>query len=185
MIAEARKRAEGFNLPVESSVGDVHHLHFADNTFDGCRAERVFIHVENPRQALIEMTRVTRSGGRIVVLEPDFETLIIDAEDRALTRKLLNFNCDRKPRNGWIGRQLPRLFHEAQLIDIHINTAVYTLTDYAVAMQLIRLPETVELAQTVGVVSASEAALWLGALEKADQEGYFFCCFDVLFRQWA
>ena len=70
MIAEARKRAEGLNLPVEYSVGDAHHLDFADNTFDGCRAERVFQHVENPGQVLLEMVRVACPGGRIVVLDP-------------------------------------------------------------------------------------------------------------------
>jgi ubiquinone/menaquinone biosynthesis C-methylase UbiE len=48
MIVEARKRAEGLNLPVEYQAGDAHHLDFADNTFGGCRAERVFMHVENP-----------------------------------------------------------------------------------------------------------------------------------------
>lgn len=91
MVSEARKRAEGLNLPVEYYVGDAQQLDFPANTFDGCRAERVLQHVAHPRQALAEMVRVARPGGRIVVLDPDFETLIIDAEDRALTRKLLNF----------------------------------------------------------------------------------------------
>jgi ubiquinone/menaquinone biosynthesis C-methylase UbiE len=37
------------------------------------------MHVENPRQTLAEMIRVMHPGGRIVALDPDFETLgVID-----------------------------------------------------------------------------------------------------------
>jgi ubiquinone/menaquinone biosynthesis C-methylase UbiE len=62
MIAEARKRAEGFGGRVEFRLGDAHNLDFADNIFDGCRADRVFQHLEEPKQALSEMIR--GSGGR-------------------------------------------------------------------------------------------------------------------------
>lgn len=79
------------------------------------------MHVENPRQTLAEMIRVARPGGRTVVLDPDFETLVIDAADRSLTRSILNFVCDSIARNGWIGRQRPALFRAVQLTDIAIS----------------------------------------------------------------
>ena len=75
MIAEAKKRAEGFGGHVEFRLGDAHNLDFADNTFDGCRADRVFQHLEEPKQALSEMIRVARPGARIVINDPDWETL--------------------------------------------------------------------------------------------------------------
>lgn len=181
MIAEARKRAEGLNLPVEYSVGDAHHLDFADNTFDGCRAERVFQHVENPGQVLLEMVRVACPGGRIVVLDPDFDTLVIDAKDRALTRRILNFRCDHIVRNGWIGRQLPALFREAQLTEITISADTWLPTDYAIAAQLLRLREHTERAREAGAVSATEAASWLGELEEAGKTGRFFAAMTFFF----
>src|SRR5262245_20458895 len=49
MIAEAKKRSAGSGLPVEWRLGQAERLDFADNTFDSCRAERIFGHVENPR----------------------------------------------------------------------------------------------------------------------------------------
>jgi ubiquinone/menaquinone biosynthesis C-methylase UbiE len=109
MVAEAHKRSEGEDLPVEYYVSDAQRLPFAAQTFDGCRAERLFQHVEFPRQVLAEMVRVTRPGGRIVVLDPDFGTLALSSQDRAATRELLHFACDSRIRNGWIGRQLPAL----------------------------------------------------------------------------
>jgi ubiquinone/menaquinone biosynthesis C-methylase UbiE len=181
MIAEARKRTEGLNLPVEYQVGDAQHLDFAENTFDGCRAERVFMHVENPRQTLAEMIRVTRPGGRIVVLDPDFETLVIDAADRSLTRRILNFVCDSVARNGWIGRQRPALFREAQLTDIAISADTWIQTDYPVFLQFLRFREYTDRAQAAGVMSAAEAASWLGELEKIDQEGRFFAAMTFFF----
>ncbi|MBI3302148.1 MAG: methyltransferase domain-containing protein [Deltaproteobacteria bacterium] len=178
LIAEACKRAAGLHLPVEYYVGDVQRLDFADHTFDGCRAERVFIHLDNPRQALAEMTRVARSGTRIVVLDPDLETQVIAAEDRTVTRKILNFFCDRF-RNGWMGRYLAGLFQGAQLADIAVFADTALLTDYAEAEQMLRLQDMAERAQEAGVVSVAEAATWLGQLETASQAGRFFLAFTV------
>lgn len=173
MIAEARKRAEGLNLPVEYRVGDAHNLDFADNTFGGCRADRVFQHLEDPWQALAEMIRVVRPGARIVVVDPDYETLVVDVPDRALTRKILNFYCD-SIRNGWIGRRLPGLFKKSGLTDIAVITDTLVLTDYALANQIFEFESTVERAQEAGVVSAAAAANWLDRLEEASQAGRFF-----------
>ena len=63
MIEEARKRTDGVSLPVDFRVGDAQQLTFADQTFDGCRADRVFMYLDDPRRALTEMIRVARSGG--------------------------------------------------------------------------------------------------------------------------
>lgn len=173
MVTEARKRVEGLNLPVEYYLGDAQHLEFADNTFDGCRAERIFVHLSNPRQALAELIRVARPGAQIVVCDPDFETLIIDAGDQVLTRKFLNFCCH-TVRNGWMGRQLPRLFTEAKLHELTIAADTLMLKDYGVANQLLRLWETAKLAQEAGVASATEITAWMSQLEQAHKAGYFF-----------
>jgi hypothetical protein len=168
MIVEARKRAAGLQLPVEYSVGDAHHLAFADNTFDGCWAARVLTHVDNPRQVLAEMVRVARPGARIVVSDPDMETFILEAPDRVLTPKLLNFFCD-SFRNGWMGRQLPALFQEVRLADIAVFPQTLQPT-----YDLLGLRNTVARAQEEGIVSAAEASAWLAQLEKANQAGRFF-----------
>lgn len=178
MISEARRRTEGLNLPVEYRVGDAHSLDFADNTFDGCRAERIFVHLDNPRQALREMIRVVRRGAPVVVLDPDFGTLAVNSEDRAVTRTILNFLCD-SLRNGWMGRCLPALFQEAALTDVAVFADTAILTDYALANEIWRLRETAERAQEAGVISAAQAASWLGELERASQAGRFFGAITV------
>jgi ubiquinone/menaquinone biosynthesis C-methylase UbiE len=103
MVTETRKRLSAKGLPVEVHVGDAHSLQFPDSTFDGCRSDKVFIHLSDRAVALAEMTRVVRSGGRVVVSDPDADTLVLDASDKVLTRKVVYHFCDAVP-NGWSGR---------------------------------------------------------------------------------
>ncbi len=65
-IDVARKRASEFGMPIEYVVGDIQAIPFPDNTFDGSRVERVLQYVNDPREAIAEMMRVTKPGGRIV-----------------------------------------------------------------------------------------------------------------------
>jgi ubiquinone/menaquinone biosynthesis C-methylase UbiE len=174
MIAEARKRAKGTDLPVEFWVGDAHSLDFADNTFDGCRAERVFQHLEEPVRALAEIVRVARPGARIVVGEPDWETLIVDAPDKALTRKVLNHNCD-SVRNGWCGRQLLRFFKEAGLTDIFVVPRTMVLTDFGLADRFFEFRSAAKELEKAGGLTTGQVSEWLNWLEEANQAGHFFC----------
>lgn len=180
MIAEAHKRATGQNLPVEYAVGDIHALDFADNTFDGCRAERILGHVANPRQAVAELCRVAKSGARIVALDPELETLVLDVVDRATTRKLLHFYCD-SARNAWIARQFRRLFHEAHLTDIAVFADTVMFTSYAEADQIFKLKDTAKQAQAAGVVSEAEGTAWLEELAQAEKAGQFFAAMTFFF----
>ena len=83
-------------------------LRFATGSFDGCRAERVLMHVPDPIRALSEMLRVTKPGGRVSVFDFDWDTFVIDSPHSDTTRRVVSSFSD-SIRNGWIGRQL-RLF---------------------------------------------------------------------------
>jgi ubiquinone/menaquinone biosynthesis C-methylase UbiE len=173
MIAEARGRSAGVDLPVEFLIGSIYQLDFADDAFDGCRADRVFQHLDRPQDALAEMIRVTRSGGRIVVFDVDWETLTIDMPDRIVTRKILNWDCDMHG-SGWVGRSLLRLFRAAGLQDIVVEPTTAILTDFAAAELLLGFRENADVAQAAGVITADEGQAWLNSLEQAKQEGWFF-----------
>jgi ubiquinone/menaquinone biosynthesis C-methylase UbiE len=173
MVAEARKRVAGLNLPVELRVGDARHLEFAANTFDGCRAERVFVHLSRPEQVLGEMVRVARPGARLVVFDVDWETLVVDAPDRTITRKVLNFLCDSSG-SRWIGRQLRRLFLEAGLTEIGVLAETLVFTDYTEANRIFQLQETAAQAGAAWVVSSMQAKQWVTDLKQAQLARSFF-----------
>jgi ubiquinone/menaquinone biosynthesis C-methylase UbiE len=174
MLREARARSEGLGLPIEYQLGDANQLPFADNTFDGCRAERILLHLEHPEQALREMCRVTCSSGAILVTEVDLETRIVDSPDRDLTRRILNYQCDTRFKQGWVGRRLLRLFKQASLMDIAIFPYTLMETNFARGTAGFDFPGAAAYAQAGGVVSAEEATTWLEQLQAADRAGCFF-----------
>lgn len=172
MIVEARERSRSSGLPVTFQQGDAHHLEFVADTFDGCRARRVLQHLPDPQQAVAEMTRVTRPDGRVVVFEPDWETLVLDAADRAVTRAVVRQRCD-SIRNGWIGRQLPRLFKRAGLAEVAVEPMALVETDHARGMAVFELDTYAQRAQDAGLVTAEAVAVWLAQLVQAREEGVF------------
>lgn len=173
MIGEARKRAEGKNLPVEFHLGDAEQLEFANGTFDGCRAERVFVHLTDPARALAELIRVARPNAWIVVYDADWETLAVDVPNRATTRKVVHFLCDSSG-SRWIGRQLHGFFLKAGLNDIGMFAETLMFTDYSQADAVFKLRETTLRAQVMGAITPTEASDWLDALEQAQKAGRFF-----------
>jgi ubiquinone/menaquinone biosynthesis C-methylase UbiE len=173
LIAEAHKRAQADGSAVDLHVGDAHALPFEDARFDVVRTERVLQHVHDPARVLREMTRVARPGGRIAAAEPDWETLVVDASDRALVRRILDARTDRV-RNGWIGRQLAALFRDAQLADIGVSAQTLILTDLALADALFELRGAAREAAAAGIVSDEEARRFVDELERAAAAGRFF-----------
>jgi SAM-dependent methyltransferase len=67
--AEATARGQD---NVDVVVADVHHLHFADDTFDVVHAHQVLQHVADPVAALREMRRVCRPGGVVAARDSDY-----------------------------------------------------------------------------------------------------------------
>jgi len=105
MIDEAKKRSTGLKLSVEFQTGLAADLPFDDDMFNATRCEQVFQHLADPDKALKEMVQVTRLGGRVGVLDPEWETVVIDSPDKHLTRRIFAAHRD-ATRNPWSGRQL-------------------------------------------------------------------------------
>lgn len=171
MIAEAKKRSEGLDLPIEFHLAEALALPFDSGTFDGCRIDRSLMHTPDARGTLAEMIRVTRPAGRVAIYEVDFETLIIDADDRSLARRIAHTWCDNF-RNGWLGRRVPRLVRELGLQDISVVPYTLLLTP-SLAIPLLG-PATTERAIALGNITAAEGQAWLSHLDELQREGRFF-----------
>jgi SAM-dependent methyltransferase len=178
MIAAARQRTQSSRSIVEFQLGDGHCLPFDDGLFDGCRCDRTLQHVEDPRQVMRELTRVARRSARVVVSEPDWETLLVDSPDRHVTRYILNARCDRV-RHGWIGRLLPSLFDQVGLTRLAVRSFTLCVSDLALAVRLFDLEVSAERACADGIVSDVHADNWLAGLRAADEAGRFFCAATI------
>ena len=176
MIAEAQRRGTGGGpaAPVEFHLGDVYALPFPDDSFDATRADRVFQHLTDPLAALAEMRRVTRPGGVVSVLDPDWDSLVVDVPDRAIFRKIRGHINDTTI-GRYSGSRLYGLFHRAGLRDVRVATTVLAaLTDYSVANQLADLNAMGDAAHAARAITAEEHAEWQDALRELRETGPFF-----------
>ena len=69
MLSRAREKAQKQDLKVHLFQMDVQNLEFEDNTFDTVVSSFVFCSVPDPARALMEVERVCRPGGKVVLLE--------------------------------------------------------------------------------------------------------------------
>lgn len=175
MIEESRKRASSSCLPVEFVQGDAYKLQFPDRSFDGARADRVFVHLQDPERALYEMVRVLKPGGRVVVSDVDMGTCFIDSVHHETTRKVLNSFTDSLG-SGWVGRSLPRIFRQGGLLDVECVPRVLRAS-LAFLHKLIdgHLADA-GLARSIAM---SELALWWEDLMRAEAEGHLHWGFSV------
>lgn len=171
VVAEAARRSEGRNLPVEFRVGDVLGLDLPDASFDRCRAERLLMHVDGEPAAMVgELTRVLRPGGRLVAFELDWDTLAIDGAEQGLTRRIVRSYSDGVA-NGCVGRTLPRLLRDAGLVDVTtIPHAVEIPFDFFGWV----LSGHLDAAIAAGSFTPGELIGWWDALDDAHARGRFF-----------
>jgi ubiquinone/menaquinone biosynthesis C-methylase UbiE len=178
MIRAAQARLEGTAQPVAFRVGDITALDFPSAAFDRTRAARVLEHLPDPRAALRELVRVTCPGGLVVLQEPDYDTFVIEATDRDMSRAFTRFFSDRVIRNGQIGRALPDLLREAGLTDIAVDL-VPVRSNYDALREMIT--SIAERAIVEGALEAAAARMWLADIHARGAAGTYLGAF-LLFR---
>lgn len=169
MVDEARRRAAGHD-GVAFVVGDARRLDLSAGSVDGCRAERVLLHMDRPAEVVAEVARVLRPGGRAVVAEPDWGTLVIDAPDPDAGRAVAAAGATRF-RSPFAGRTLRRLLLEAGLTDVEVAARALVIVDPDVAEGLLGLDDSARRAVEDGALSAERAAAWSEGVRAAGADG--------------
>jgi ubiquinone/menaquinone biosynthesis C-methylase UbiE len=172
MIAIAEVKAKGTGLPVSFRTGDVYRLPFPDASFDAVRIERTLQVLECPGQILDELIRVLRPGGRLLSIEPDWETFICDPGSRDTARTFFRFCADQFP-DGSTGRKLYRYFRERNLADVVVHPEPLVLHDFSLTAKMMNMVQFLGAAQEKGVLAREEVAAWVGDLEEAYAKGQF------------
>jgi len=172
MIEEAISRHSAAN--VEFHCASAESLPFDDFTFECCRADRTLQHLIEPDRAVREMYRVLKCGGRIVVAEPDYETLLIDAGDPGTTRRILSFYCDSLA-NGRMGRRLPSCLFEAGFRGVQVSAHSFVFQDSEVAERALGIKGAAARALKAIVITPEEAGGWLDDIANSATQGTMFC----------
>ncbi|MEO3972941.1 methyltransferase domain-containing protein [Streptomyces sp. CAU 1734] len=167
MVTRARERTAGLGT-VEVLHGDAGMLPLGDATADRARTDRVLQHVEDPGTVLAEARRVLRPGGRLVMGEPDWDSLAIDHPDLEISRAYTRHITDRIVRNGVVGRQLARLAADAGFLVPDVVPVTSLFRDVRAADEILGLHRGTERAVAAGYLTEGAARSWLDHLENGD-----------------
>jgi arsenite methyltransferase len=110
MLAMAGRRG----APVEYVAGDALALPFPDETFDAAVATQVYEYIADMPAALAEARRVLRPGGRLLILDTDWDSIVWHSNDRDRMLRVLEKWNDHLA-DPYLPRRLPGLLRDAGL----------------------------------------------------------------------
>ena len=175
MLALARSRCE--SLPQANlQQGSATQLPFDDASFDALSCTQVLLYVDDLQAALDEFYRVLKPGGRIAIIETDWDGAIIHSHDRNLTRRVLDAWGLAVKNPHLPGRLRPLLeatgFVSRRVEAIPLLNAGHS--DHSFSVNLLEnMARTARRQQTV---TREESETWLADIEALRKnDAYFFC----------
>ena len=178
MVAVAAERGAGVS-GFEAKIGDATAIPEPDSSFDAYRSERTYQWLLNPETAIDEAWRVLRPGGRIAVIDSDWDTAVFDHPDLDLTRRLFGSRGPSLPPNGAVGRTLYRLTADRGFESVTVDAQTLIVArwdpDSEEPIPGVTQPRLFALAH-IGPegLTESEAERWVTSLESQARRGHFF-----------
>lgn len=171
MITVARRRWP--DLEFRTAAAEA--LPFADGELAGYRADKVYHVLADPSLALEEAKRVLSPGARIVLLGQDWDTIVIDSDQPALTRTLVHARADTiaSPR---VARHYRNLLLDNGFADVTVEVHTAVFTDSTALPILTGLARTVSSA---GRVSHEDAERWITEQAQRAEAGRLFAAMPL------
>jgi SAM-dependent methyltransferase len=139
MLAIARRREPPpGSAPIEFHRGDAYKLPFDEGTFDAAVSTQVYEYVEDMPAALAEARRVLRPGGRILILDTDWDSVVWHSRDEERMRRILAA-WDEHLADPHLPRKLTGLLERAgfsvtELAAIPLLNAGYDMNTYSAGL---------------------------------------------------
>jgi len=183
-VARARIAREGLGDRVEVRRGDAARLDFPDASFDFATVVQVYLYVSDVEGALGEAARVLRPGGRLAVVDTDWDSCVWLTADRDRHRRVMegrvaHFAQAHLPPHlpGLLARVGLRLHHAEAIPVLELRGGPDSFSDGLIA-------PTADLAARHGL-PREEADAWrddlLARARAAEGGEYFFSLTRYLF----
>ncbi len=176
MLQEARRRVaaggvtEAANLHFQSM--DVQALPFPDQSFDRVLASQLLVHVPDPRGALQEMCRVTKSNGRVAIADMDWDSLLIGCGNKELGRRFTQLFAD-GVRNGLVVREYAGWLRAKGFSNVQIVPQPMVFESWTFVRDWIVAPALPAFVAN-GSMTAAEASALVEELSNRNENGQFF-----------
>ena len=171
----AKEQLDGL---VDVHVGDAAELPFRDETFDFLVAAQVYCYVPDVARAIREAARVLRKGGRLVILDSDWDMCIWASGDPALARRIITAHGAAQFAHAYLPREVHGLVRAAgmTLSDAQSFTIIephYDPDSFSVSI----IPFIRDAVLKQGI-SAEEVTRWEKDLRSRTGEGQWFFCLN-------
>jgi ubiquinone/menaquinone biosynthesis C-methylase UbiE len=178
MLAQARERhGRTPGLGFARLVGPG--IDAPSDRFDGIRADRVLIHVPDPRRTLQEMIRVTKHGGRIVISEPDMPGCWVASDHYDIADRIMG-QIAKSCAHPYFARDLYAAFKDAGLQDISFQIWPVTAFDLASVARILDLEGVVRGMYSKGLLTQKEVNDVTEDLMSRGREGRFVASVSVM-----
>jgi len=154
--------------------GDAQDLPFGDETFDAVVTAQVLCFLNDVERALSEILRVLKPGGRLVVLDTDWDTLVWESNDPELMERVMN---DYKAvyADAHLPRSLPRRLLRAGFSNIEADSFVVLNTSFGVDTYARQSAEfATSIMESSTEFTPEEQAAWLEGQEELARTSAFF-----------
>ncbi|MGI4976935.1 MAG: methyltransferase domain-containing protein [Janthinobacterium lividum] len=181
-LEEVRKRhpseiARGHLRLIEADIANG--IPVPDGSLDSVICQNVIECVSDRASLLLEITRVLKPAGTVVIGHYDFDGVILASHDRELTRRLVHGYADHVQQwqdasDGQMGRLLPGLAASGPFAKVATETVLFV--DLALSPESyasIHLEGMVALSPRLGV-SVQQAQAWLIDLQRRSERGAFY-----------
>jgi SAM-dependent methyltransferase len=155
-------------------------LPFPDGSFDAVTATQVYEYVPDVSAALAEARRVLRPGGRLLVLDTDWDSLVWHSSDPARMRRVLT-SWDEHLADPHLPRRLGRLLTDAgfTVVRRHVHPILNTGYDERMFSSGV-IGLVADFVPGRAGVTRAEAQAWRADLVALGAD-YFFCLDRDLF----
>jgi len=171
MLGIARARGGAFVL------GTIEALPFAAGSVAGVQADRVLQHVSDPNAAAAALARVVKSGGLVVVADPDQTTLRIEGPDPDVADVMRRYRAERGIRNGALAARMGALLQGCGLVDVERRSWRQEITE---PNEAFGLPTWSGFVVAAGWFDAQQAARFDATLASSGAAGTFRYSLDIV-----
>ena len=173
MVELAKQRCAGRG-PLDFQVADATALPFADASFDAVTSCQVYEYVPDLEKALAEVRRVLRPGGRVFILDTDWDSVVWNTAQPERMRRVLAA-WDEHLHDPHLPAKLPTLLGRAGFRTTHVD--VIPILNAALHPHCFSHGILATIASFVpghGGVTEPEAKAWAAELRELGARGEYF-----------